>query len=174
MKLARGISVVFAGKSSHVLLRRRDVSLQFTEVLHFRKPNASSGVMVSAPPPPPAPARRPPRDYRKSKRTHEMKSVIIPYALDEIWSSEEYTCVIVHGDDQKPAISTHIFCDYILECHPKWMVGRKILAPSKTLNQSSSSSSSDDDIFSLCPLWNQSLKKEEDIFMFKFVSILIN
>ena len=174
IELARGISVVFAEKNSHLMLPHRDVSLQFTEVLRFGKSYSSSmaskdsSTDADSQESTPRAMKIPPSDLRKSKRT-QMRSVIIPYALDEIWSSEEYTCVVVHGDDHKPAV-THIFCDYILEyCHPKWMVGRKIIPTKNPVFPPTVHQYSSDNDNNLCSTCNQRLKKEEDIYMFQFV-----
>ncbi|WJZ94619.1 hypothetical protein VitviT2T_013459 [Vitis vinifera] len=225
IELARGISVIFAEKNSHLLLRHRDVNVHFT-VLYFGKSCNSSvasnsltdtdsqGSVTQQPMPqnvacdvgesssrPDQPYRRVssfssinagpevssssrassekrdammiPPDFKKSMRTQK-SSVIIPYALDEIWSSEEYTCVVVHGD-QKPAV-THIFCDYILECHARWMVGRKRIPTIESLEQITKSpdvptvQSFDNDrqfILSFCSMCSQRLEKEEDIYMFQ-------
>lgn len=198
MELARGISVILAEEKSHLLLRRRDVNILFTAMqlgelcdsqVASNSLSTDSDSQVSIPSSSTPDPRPFPGVPSCSSATGESSSrdgekptgscVIIPCALDEIWSSEEYTCVVAHGDDQQAAV-THIFSDYILECHASWMVGRKRVPEDQSTEQQmgcnphfvavhQSSNDGYQFMFDFCSMCNQKLEMEEDIYMFLLV-----
>ncbi|KAL9250449.1 FCS-Like Zinc finger 10-like protein [Drosera capensis] len=86
----------------------------------------------------------------------------------EIELSEDYTCVISHGPNPK---TTHIFGDYILECHAGEHDSRKMRSgvglPEVEKCSMFPASYPSDEFLSFCYFCNKKLEEGKDIYMFR-------